>query len=130
MTACAIGKQIKLLLLDAILHLTARTIKSVVEILCFGFAVGHQVARIAPFGSVLSLDDDASATIPAASGIKRRMKATLFTPGAVETLLGRADKGLYLSVQGLLARDADETIDAVALTPVHSCTRDLTADRW
>ena len=80
MTVGAIGKQIELLLLDAILHLTTRTIQTVVEILRFGFQVSHQVARIAAFGGVLSLDDDAPAPIPAVGCVKHDIETSLFAP--------------------------------------------------
>ena len=117
MTTGAIGKQIELLLLDAVLHLAACTVESVVKVLGFGLEVGHQVARVTALGSVLGLDDDAPATIPAPGGIKHDMETTLFAGGDPKVPLGGIVKRFRLGIQAVIACDTDEVVDVMVLTP-------------
>src|SRR5690554_6075115 len=115
----AVGDQ-ELLLLDTVLHLAPGTVAVVIEPLGAAAAqVGHHVAGVEATPTGLGFDDHlSSALLPALGGVLDEAEDTFLLPALLE-----ADGRFVVDVQSqlgqaLVAGEADDVIDAMAVTPV------------
>src|SRR5260370_35481 len=117
----AVGEEIELAFLDAVLHLAAGAIAVLVEHAGVGALLaerGHDEARIGLALGVLGLADDPPAAAPA---IERRPQEVLEAPrrdageGALDRRLGKFGRDLL--DQAGVARQAEQVVDAAFLTP-------------
>ena len=83
-TTGAVGKEPELLFLDAILHLAARGVPSVVDSLRPILEIGHHEARVGPLPKMFGFDDDATFVLPGLGGVAHFVEAALL---ALEEIL-------------------------------------------
>ena len=117
LTGGAIAEHIQLVFLDAVFHVTAGTVKLVVQLLGIAFKVGHHITRIDTVLRVLDLGDHATRTIPAAGSVLEIGEPAHFMSGG-----GKARRGLILQgcrepVQALILSQSDDVADLVMITP-------------
>jgi len=72
-----IGKQAKLLLLDAVFHIPSGTVHFLIEMLRITLKIGHHIARIATLPGVLSFHDYPTFFVPGGSCIRYETKPSL-----------------------------------------------------
>ena len=82
------SEHIQLVFLDAVFHVTAGTVKLVVQLLGIAFKVGHHITRIDTVLRVLDLGDHATRTIPAAGSVLEIGEPAHFMSGG-----GKARRG-------------------------------------
>src|SRR5260370_36655296 len=117
MAAGAITKETKLLLLDAIFHLTSRAVNLVVECLSPTLQIGQNITRISSFEGVFSLGDHPALAVPSLGLVlKLSEQSYLFSAPLVLALgsflqLGRERR------QALILGQSDEVIDSRFLAP-------------
>src|SRR5260370_32111176 len=117
MAAGAITKETKLLLLDAILHLTSRAVNLVVECLSPTLQIGQNITRISSFEGVFSLGDHPALAVPSLGLVlKLSEQSYLFSAPLVLAL------GSFLQLsrerrQALILGQSDEGIDSRFLAP-------------
>jgi len=107
MTRGAIGKQSQLLSLDAVFHLTSRTVQCIVEILTSLSQIGNDEARVAPLGTDLRLEDDASMPAPEAGCVVELKEWPLLALAYVILLFSQLEHRCRDTLQTLVLGDAD-----------------------
>ena len=117
MATGAIGEPVKLLFLDAVLHVPAGAIHLVVQVLGDALEVGEDIARVGPAGAMLGLDEDPSWRIPGLRGIGELAEQALLLAAVIEGLPGLRQQRLGPCTQARIAGDADNIVHPMALTP-------------
>lgn len=77
----AVGEQLELLLLDAVLHLAAGAVEAVVEGLAVALQIGHHEARIGVLGAALEAGDDPAFPGPALRAVAKLGEPLLLAAG-------------------------------------------------
>ena len=93
MTGDAIGEQVELLLLDAVLHVASGAVEASIQVPGRTLEVGQNIARVGSPGTVLGLDDDAPGPVPALCGIGELAEAALLAGAARKGVSGRIPPG-------------------------------------
>src|SRR5690554_3713497 len=117
--AGAVGEQ-ELLLLDTVLHLASGTVAVVIEPLGAAAAqAGDHIAGVEATPTGLGFDDDlASTLLPALGSVLDEAEDSLLLPTLLEADSRRVVDVQSQLGQALVAGEADDVIDAVAVTPV------------
>ena len=113
----AVGEELELLLLDAVLHLAAGAVEMVVEITALAREVGHHEARVGALGAVLETRDHAAHAVPGLGAVDEFGEAALLHAAALEQVSGLRHLGFCQAHQPGVLGQADDVVHGVALAP-------------
>lgn len=116
MATGAVSEQIQLLFLDAVLHLTARAVELVVEVLGLAFKIRHHIAGIATSVGVLELGDNPPGMIPTVGGIIEIGEPTDFAAQRGKARLSLAQRLLNARVEALIFSHLDAVANRMVPT--------------
>src|SRR5512144_1672740 len=123
----AVGEEIELLLLDAVLHLAAGAVDLLVEGLRVDhltFQRGDDEPRVGAPGQVLGLPDDATAPAPRVDGrVAEVLEPAYRLAGLVMFVLGPGHVDGQRLEEPAVASEAEDVIDPVRLAPAISTSR-------
>src|SRR5512144_2939564 len=119
----AVGEEIELLLLDAVLHLAAGAVELLVEGLRVDhltFQRGDDEPRVGALGQVLGLPDDVTAPAPRVDGrVAEVLEPAYRLAGLVMFVLGPGHVDGQRLEEPAVASEAEDVIDPVRLAPRH-----------
>ena len=107
----------RLLLLDAVLHVAARAIELLVEILRIAFQVGDDVARVGSLWTVLDTRDHPALGVPGAGCVGKLAEQALLEACAGEALSRRLHPRRGQIVEPRVLGQTDDVADTLALAP-------------
>ena len=113
----AVGEELELLLLDAVLHLAAGAVEMVVEITALAREVGHHEARVGALGAVLETRDHAAHAVPGLGAVDEFGEAALLHAAALEQVSGLRHLGFCQAHQ-----PGVYVVHGVALAPTSART--------
>jgi len=111
------GKQVELLILDAVFHVTPCAVKLVVQVLTRLRQVGDHEAGVGTETAVLSLDDHSPRLVPAAGAIANRGEQTLLLARQLIQRFGHADPQGCLGLDPDILGQPDDVAHIVAFAP-------------
>ena len=117
----AVGEQVDLTLLDAVLHLAAGTVDILVEMAAIAFSQrGDDEAGVCLPRGPLGLGDDAPLAAPALAGQPGKvLEAARRLAGLLALLLGLGKLGLDRPGEAGVPRQAEDIIDRMGFAPRH-----------
>ena len=113
----AVREELELLLLDAVLHLAAGAVETVVEITALAREVGHHEARVGALGAVLETRDHPAHAVPGLGAVDEFGEAALLEAARLEQAGGLRHLGFCQAHQPGVPGQADDVIHGVALAP-------------
>src|SRR5262249_31204263 len=119
MATRAIGKEIELLLLDAVFHFAALTVIVLVQVLRFTWDIGHHEAGVRTLSSVFVFDDHLPLTIPLGCCVAERTENPLRFASPSEQPGSSANLVSTKFLKDRVFRQAEDVADAVTVAPAH-----------
>lgn len=93
MTGGAVGEQVELLFLDAVLLVAAGAVEAIIQGPRCALEASQDIAQVGPAGTVLGLDDHAPRPVLAFCSIGELAEAALLVAVALEDIFGRVPLG-------------------------------------